>query len=167
MNDAMASAVEVTDESGDERITPDHHEDVLKLCAALYGQLHLGPAVELAVTLIDAQRMESLHREWMDLPDPTDVMSFPLDELRPGTAQAPVTGGMLGDIVICPEVAAAQAASAGHDLRDELLLLTTHGVLHLLGYDHGEPEERAEMFALQRELLSGYLGRPAPTPTEA
>lgn len=167
MNDALASAVEVSDDSGDDRVTPDHHGEVLNLCAALYSRLHLGPGVELAVTFVGAQRMESLHRQWMGLPDPTDVMSFPLDELRPGTAERPVTGGMLGDIVICPEVAAAQAAAAGHDLGDELLLLTTHGVLHLLGYDHEEPEEREAMFSLQRELLSGYLGRPAPAPTEA
>ena len=64
---------------------------------------------------------------------------------------------MLGDIVLCPSVAAAQAAAAGHDTMEELLLLTVHGVLHLLGYDHAEPDERVEMFELQRTILLTYL----------
>jgi probable rRNA maturation factor len=63
---------------------------------------------------------------------------------------------LLGDIVLCPEVAAKQAATAGHGTGDELHLLTVHGALHLLGYDHAEPEEEREMFALQARLLSGW-----------
>ena len=64
---------------------------------------------------------------------------------------------MLGDIVLCPEFAAEQAASAGHSLGQELALLTIHGVLHLLGYDHAEPDEEKEMFALQRSLLEEWV----------
>ena len=75
--------------------------------------------------------------------------------------------GLLGDIVLCPEVAASQGAAAGHSTKDELLLLTTHGVLHLLGYDHAEPEEEKEMFGLQRQLLAGFLGGTAPQETRA
>ena len=70
---------------------------------------------------------------------------------------------MLGDIVLCPSVAEKQAATAGHATEEELLLLTTHGILHLLGYDHAEPEEEKEMFELQRQLLLTFLatrGRP-------
>jgi len=63
---------------------------------------------------------------------------------------------MLGDIVLCPDVAESQAQAAGHSVDDELLLLTTHGILHLLGFDHAEPEEEKEMFALQRDLLVGF-----------
>jgi probable rRNA maturation factor len=70
--------------------------------------------------------------------------------------------GLLGDVVLCPQVAARQAQQAGHTTQDELLLLTTHGILHLLGYDHAEPDEEREMFGLQRKLLLTFLaGRDA------
>jgi probable rRNA maturation factor len=92
----------------------------------------------------------------MDEPGPTDVLSFPMDELRPGTEDAMTPAGLLGDIVLCPQVAASQAVAAGHDLIDELLLLTCHGLLHLLGFDHAEPEEEREMFGIQGELLAGF-----------
>ncbi|BAS09075.1 endoribonuclease YbeY [Arthrobacter sp. Hiyo4] len=72
---------------------------------------------------------------------------------------------MLGDIAVCPQVAQVQAVNAGHSLQDEMLLLTTHGILHLLGYDHAEPEEKEEMFGLQRQLLSGFTGKEAPAET--
>ena len=64
---------------------------------------------------------------------------------------------MLGDIVLCPEFASKQAAAAGHTLGQELALLTVHGVLHLLGYDHAEPDEEKEMFALQGQLLEEWV----------
>lgn len=147
-------------------ITGGHLAELTDLVAFLYAELHLSSGVELAVSLVDEPEMERLHLEWMDLPGPTDVLSFPMDELGPGTAQAPVEAGTLGDIVLCPAVAAAQAEAAGHSLTDELCLLTTHGLLHLLGYDHHDDADRTEMFALQSQLLSAYLGRPAPAPTE-
>jgi probable rRNA maturation factor len=93
----------------------------------------------------------------MDEPGPTDVLSFPMDELRPGRADDPTPAGLLGDVVLCPEVAVEQARTAGHSTVEELLLLTTHGILHLLGYDHAEPEEEKEMFGLQRQLLLTFL----------
>lgn len=154
------------DHSASPLITPDHLATLADLTAFLYAELSLTPAVELAVTLISAEQMADLHLQWMDLPGATDVMSFPMDQLRAGTPEQPVAEGTLGDVVVCPEVAADQAASAGHDLSDELCLLVTHGVLHLLGHDHAEPSERAEMFALQRQLLETFLQRPAPVPTE-
>lgn len=125
-----------------------------------YRQLHLAPEVELCLSFVDEVAIEELHLEWLQLPGPTDVMSFPMDELTAGTAQAPVPSGILGDIVICPSVAAAQAE--GHSTEDEILLLATHGLLHLLGHDHYETEEKALMFGLQDRLLSDFLGRPAP-----
>ena len=94
---------------------------------------------------------------WLDLPGPTDVMSFPMDELKPGTADHPTPPGMLGDICICPQVAARQAAESGHSAAEEMLLLATHGMLHLLGYDHAHDAEREVMFALQRKLLLTFL----------
>ncbi|MEE2815126.1 MAG: rRNA maturation RNase YbeY, partial [Actinomycetota bacterium] len=98
----------------------------------------------------------SLHVQWMDEPGPTDVLSFPMDELRPGSPENPMAPGLLGDIVLCPQVAEAQAQTAGHSLMDELILLTTHGLLHLLGFDHAEPDEEREMFGLQKSLIEGF-----------
>lgn len=120
-------------------------------------QMHVSTQVELNIIFVDPQPMEDLHIKWLDLPGPTDVMSFPMDELRPGTPTSPTNSGCLGDIVICPQVAAAQAADAGHTPVEEMLLLATHGMLHLLGYDHHEPEEKKEMFDLQRTLLLTFL----------
>jgi probable rRNA maturation factor len=119
-------------------------------------QLHVHPDAELAIVLVDESAMEQLHVQWMDEPGPTDVLSFPMDELRPGTEDQPTRAGLLGDIVLCPQVAIAQAEAAGHSPLDEMMLLTTHGLLHLLGFDHAEPDEEKEMFALQRDLLVGF-----------
>jgi probable rRNA maturation factor len=121
------------------------------------AQMHVADGAELAIMFVDEKAMEELHVQWMDEPGPTDVLSFPMDELRPGTADAPTPAGLLGDIVVCPTVAARQADAAGHTPEEEMLLLTTHGILHLLGYDHAEPEEEREMFALQRRLLLTFL----------
>jgi probable rRNA maturation factor len=120
------------------------------------AQLHVSPDAEVAIVLVDEGAMEALHVQWMDEPGPTDVLSFPMDELRPGTEDRPTAPGLLGDIVLCPQVAETQAQAAGHPLMDELILLTTHGLLHLLGFDHAEPEEEREMFGLQKELISGF-----------
>jgi probable rRNA maturation factor len=126
-------------------------------------QMRVHPRAELCIRLVDEAAMETLHVQWMDLPGPTDVMSFPMDELRPGREGSEPQEGMLGDIVLCPSVAAKQAREAGHATEEELLLLTTHGILHLLGFDHAEPDEEKEMFELQRQLLLTFLatrGRP-------
>jgi probable rRNA maturation factor len=111
---------------------------------------------EIALVLVDEAAMEQLHVQWMGEPGPTDVLSFPMDELRPGNDDAITPAGVLGDVVLCPQVAEVQAEGAGHSTMDELLLLTTHGILHLLGFDHAEPEEEKEMFSLQRDLLIGF-----------
>lgn len=123
----------------------------------VFEKMHLGSAVEMAITFVDESAMEQLHIQWMDLPGPTDVLSFPMDELRPGLPNRPVAAGLLGDVVICPSVAAKQAAAAGHSAAEEMLLLATHGILHLLGYDHVTAEEEREMFGLQRQLLLTFL----------
>lgn len=128
-----------------------------ELARYVLEQMHVADGAELAILFVDEPAMEQLHIEWMDEPGPTDVLSFPMDELRPGTAEEPTPAGLLGDIVVCPSVAARQAATAGHSAQEEMLLLTTHGILHLLGYDHVEPEEEKEMFALQRRLLLTFL----------
>ncbi|XVX21668.1 rRNA maturation RNase YbeY [Actinomycetota bacterium] len=138
----------------------DIEVDLLELvsCAEyVKEQMRVHPRAELCIRLIDEAAMEVLHVQWMDLPGPTDVMSFPMDELRPGREGTEPEEGMLGDIVLCPSVAARQASEAGHATEEELLLLTVHGLLHLLGYDHAEPDEEKEMFELQRQLLLTFL----------
>ena len=129
------------------------------LAKFVLGELHIADGAELAIVFVDEKAMEQLHIQWMDEPGPTDVLSFPMDELRPGTADRPTPAGLLGDIVVCPTVAAAQASKAGHSAHEEMLLLTTHGLLHLLGYDHAEPEDEKEMFDLQRQLLLTFLAQ--------
>lgn len=128
-----------------------------ELAAYVLGAMHVSPAAEMSLIFVEPDAIAALHERWLDLEGPTDVMSFPMDELRPGSAQAPTEAGILGDIVICPEVAKAQAAKAGHSSTEEMLLLTVHGILHLLGYDHAEKDEEKEMFALQRKLLLTFL----------
>lgn len=109
---------------------------------------------ELSISLVDEDEMSALHVRWMDEPGATDVLSFPMDEMKPhSSAQGP---GMVGDVVLCPDFAARQAAQAGHGLQDELELLTVHGILHLLGYDHREIEEKDVMFGLQDQLLTKW-----------
>jgi len=148
--------IEVANESG--MIIPEFRElELAELSRYVLDALNVHPQSELSITLVDTKVMSDLHLKWLDEPGPTDVMSFPMDELRPGHPGAKSGPGMLGDVVLCPEVAAAQAKAAGHTTADELLLLTCHSILHLLGFDHAEPEEEAEMFALQRQLLLTYM----------
>lgn len=128
--------------------------------AYLLDRLHLDPDADLSILLVDEEEMARLHVEWMGEPGPTDVLSFPMDDLRAGDPQGPRVEGILGDIVLCPSVAARQAEAAGHAADVELALLLTHGVLHLLGHDHAEPEEHERMFALQADLLQGWLAVP-------
>ncbi len=140
-------------------------DELSVVAAARFTLEHLGvsPLAELSILLVELDVMADLHKRWMDLPGPTDVMAFPMDEVVDGglvvggRPDSPPSGStLLGDIVLCPAFANEQAAAAGHSLTDELHLLTVHGVLHLLGYDHGEPTEEREMFALQGDILAGF-----------
>ena len=146
-------SIEVNNESG---VEVDEAE-FAALARHVLDEMHVHPQTDLSVLLVDTDVMADLHVRWMDEPGPTDVLSFPMDELRPGTDSEPTPAGLLGDVVLCPQVAADQARAAGHSTIEELLLLETHGILHLLGYDHAEPEEEKEMFALQRRLLLTVL----------
>ena len=154
--------IEVLNESG-EIPSPVPESELADLGRHVLDQLRVNPRVELTITLVDEDTMANLHERWMDLPGPTDVMSFPMDELRPGGRGSGhgdgegEPGGVLGDVVLCPSVARKQATQAGHAVGDEMLLLTTHGILHLLGFDHAEEAERREMFDLQRTLLLTFL----------
>jgi probable rRNA maturation factor len=155
-------SIEIANESGvevDEALLAGLARHVL-------DDMRVHPLAELSVLLVDEQAMTELHVKWMGEEGPTDVLAFPMDELRlpqPGgsrgehSSQDPEAADvLLGDVVICPQVAAAQAAEADHDVQDEIDLLCTHGILHLLGYDHGEPEEHATMFGLQDRLLASW-----------
>jgi probable rRNA maturation factor len=135
-------------------------------------QMRIHPLAELSILLVDEPAMAELNQKYMGEPGPTDVLAFPMDELRPpgmgGNRVGDTDDGpeeLLGDVVLCPQVAAAQAAAAGHSTQDELELLCVHGILHLLGYDHAEPEEHAAMFGAQHQLLTAWRdkkGREGP-----
>jgi probable rRNA maturation factor len=148
-------SVEVNNESG---YAVDEAE-FAELGRYVLDAMHLHPETELSIMLVDVDVMAELHVRWMDEPGPTDVLSFPMDELRPGREGDVTPPGLLGDIVLCPEVAAQQARVAGHSTAEELLLLATHGILHLLGYDHAETADEKEMFDLQRQLLLTFLAQ--------
>ena len=150
-------AVELTNESGVE-VAEAQLQDVV-----LFGmaQMRVHADAELAIVLVDEAAMEQLHLQWMGEPGPTDVLSFPMDELRPGRDGETSAEGILGDIVLCPTVAVAQAETAGHSVMAELSMLTIHGLLHLLGYDHAEPDEEKEMFGLQADILQKYSEKAA------
>ncbi|RZQ60361.1 rRNA maturation RNase YbeY [Amycolatopsis suaedae] len=147
-------SIEIANESG---VGVDEASIVSAARFAL-DKMEVSPLAELSVLLVTLDVMEDLHERWMDLPGPTDVMAFPMDELestrRPDAADA--SPALLGDIVLCPAFARDQARTAGHTLMDELHLLTVHGVLHLLGYDHAEPAEEKEMFGLQKRILGEF-----------
>ena len=139
-------------------------EQLTALVELAFRRWHVHPGSEVSIAVVDEDRMAQLHEQWLDLPGATDVMSFPMDELREGTAEAPALG-VLGDVVLCPPVAERQARAAGHSTQDELCLLTAHSLLHLLGHDHAREDERARMFTAQRGLLEEFLGRDAPVET--
>ena len=133
-----------------------------RLARHVLDEMGVHPLVELSVRLVDVPAMTALHEHFMNEPGPTDVLAFPMDELHDHRVDdddddAPPT--LLGDVVLCPTVAAEQAVKAGHSAEAELHLLCTHGVLHLLGYDHGDQAEEREMFGVQARLLQSWTAR--------
>ncbi|MBO0841651.1 MAG: rRNA maturation RNase YbeY [Nocardioides sp.] len=131
-------------------------EHVAKLARYLLEELRVHPQADLRIKFGDEATITELNERYFDTEGPTDVLSFPGDELLPGRLDEEPEEGDLGDIIIAPTIAAKQGETAGHGLVGEIDLLTTHGVLHLLGYDHLDPEEHAEMFELQARLLRGF-----------
>ncbi|MGQ0848587.1 MAG: rRNA maturation RNase YbeY [Actinomycetota bacterium] len=119
------------------------------------------PGVEVALTLVSDPRMAELHRRALGEELPTDVLSFPIEDLSPGRIPEVDPQGpplLVGDIVLAPDYVRRQAAELGVQLEDELALLVTHGVLHLLGYDHQQDDEAQVMESREREIL-GSQGR--------
>jgi probable rRNA maturation factor len=148
-------SIDIQNESGvavDER-------SLERLARHVLDEMGVHPLVELSVRLVDVGAMTALHEHFMNEPGPTDVLAFPMDELHDHRTDededdAPPT--LLGDVVLCPAVAAEQAATHGQSTETELHLLCTHGVLHLLGYDHADQAEEREMFSAQSRLLQSW-----------
>ena len=140
-------SIEVTNSSG--QLVPS--SEITSLLNFAMIELDLNPECDLNVGFIEDEFMTELHIKWMDEPGSTDVLSFPMD--MPENKGDDVT---LGDIMISPVFAAAQAKAAGHSTEHEIYILATHGLLHIIGYDHADPEEERVMFALQENLVEKW-----------
>jgi probable rRNA maturation factor len=115
------------------------------------NKMGVHPDCELNIRLVNEAEITELHIKWMDLPGPTDVLSFPMDEVKPNSkSDGPA---IVGDIVLCPAFAEKNEKQS---LAKELELLTVHGVLHLLGFDHADLDQERAMFELQEDLLSKW-----------
>ena len=153
-------SIEVLDESGAEVDV----RELSRLARFAMDRMRVHPQAELCIKLVDESTIAELNEQWMEKAGPTDVLAFPMDELRPGMVDEEPEEGVLGDLVLCPAIAERQAdearakGQAGYSTADEIDLLTVHGILHLLGYDHAEPEEHREMFGLQARLLAEWQG---------
>ena len=162
-------SIEIRNESG---VSVDEPA-LAALARYVLDEMRIHPLAELSVLLVDSPTIADLHQRWMGEEGPTDVLAFPMDELRPPppgsdrTDRAGSTGDsgpdtVLGDVVLCPEVATEQAREAQRPVTDEMEMLCTHGILHLLGFDHAEPREHATMFGLQDQLLDSWRAERAP-----
>ena len=149
--------VEINNESG---VEVDEQRLVALAIFAL-DSLRIHPQTELSILLVDTDTMAAYHEKYMDEPGPTDVLSFPMDELRPPKDGEDPPLGMLGDIVLCPEVTAAQASDSNRTPDEEADYLLIHGLLHLLGYDHAEPEEKQVMFGLNDRIIAAWTAKRA------
>ncbi len=127
------------------RVDPDLLER-----ASLAALQHQGlPSdTDLSIVVEGDEKLHELNKEFLGVDRPTDVLSFPSDEVDPETGRS-----YLGDIIISYPRAEAQAQAAGHPVEAELQLLVVHGTLHLIGYDHADPEEKRQMWAVQKEIL--------------
>jgi probable rRNA maturation factor len=142
--------IEVTNTSG--QLVPT--AEMTSLMTHAMKALELNPECDLNIAFVEDDYMTELHVKWMDEPGSTDVLSFPMDmPEEPGQA---VT---LGDIVISPVVAAAQALTQGHSTEHEIYILATHGLLHIIGYDHADKAEEKTMFDLQEKIVTDWEKR--------
>lgn len=139
----------------DEQDRPVDADDLMALAGRVLADLRVPTDMEVSLLLVDEATMASLNTRHMGGEGATDVLAFPIDEPGESPAGSP---SILGDVVLCPVVAERQAADAGHDPADELRLLTVHGILHLLGMDHADPQDEREMSALTDHLLASYRG---------
>ena len=143
-------SIELVNRSG--ALIPD--KEIISLLDYGISYMELNPECEISLSFVDVQEMEELHIKWMQEDGPTDVLSFPMD--IPENKDEVVT---LGDIVIAPAVAAKQATDAGHSVEHEMYILATHGLLHILGYVHADPDEEKVMFALQEKIVKEWAAQ--------
>jgi probable rRNA maturation factor len=166
-------SVEINNESG---VVVDE-VGLARLGRFVLDSMRINPLAELSVVLLDAEAMAALHMQWMDMPGPTDVLAFPMDgsdgpvervdPSAPPTTDEDVGEAMLGDVVLCPAVAQDQATAVGHSTEAELHLLCTHGILHLLGFDHGDADTERQMFELQARILADWVTASGCGPIQA
>ncbi|MDR1852206.1 MAG: rRNA maturation RNase YbeY [Propionibacteriaceae bacterium] len=144
--------IEVNNESG----LPVDELRFQRLAAFVLAELSIHPQADLSILFVDKDTMANYNEKFMGHEGPTDVLSFPMDELRvPGPGEQPPLG-LLGDIVLAPEVTDAQAAEHNRTPAQEADYLLIHGLLHLLGYDHAETEEAVVMFGLNDRLYNDW-----------
>jgi probable rRNA maturation factor len=148
-------SIDISNESG---IDADN-AGLVRLATFALDQLKIHPLAELSILLVDEDTMTAYHEKYLGEPGPTDVLSFPMDELRPPTDGEEPPVGLLGDIVLCPAVTERQAGENQRTTTEEAEYLLVHGLLHLLGYDHSNPEEQAEMFGLTDKIISTWAVR--------
>ncbi len=134
-------------------------EENVRAAAEKTAELYDVPNAEVSITLTNNQYIHKLNLEYRKIDRPTDVLSFALNESEEPDVEGGPDMNVLGDIIISVERAEEQAAEYGHSLKREMAFLTVHGMLHLLGYDHMEEEERKEMEEEQRYVMD-KLGIP-------
>jgi probable rRNA maturation factor len=144
--------IELNNESGE----PVDTERLVQLATFALDALRIHPQAELSIVLVDEATMSAYHQKFMGEPGPTDVLSFPMDELRAPEPDEEPPLGLLGDIVLCPTVTAAQAAESNRTPEEEADYLLVHGLLHLLGHDHAEPAEKKVMFDLNDKVIAAW-----------
>ena len=144
--------IELNNESGESVDT----ERLVQLATFALDALRIHPQAELSIVLVDEATMSAYHQKFMGEPGPTDVLSFPMDELRAPEPDEEPPLGLLGDIVLCPTITAAQAAESNRTPEEEADYLLVHGLLHLLGHDHAEPAEKKAMFDLNDQVIAAW-----------
>lgn len=144
--------IELNNESGEDVDA----ERLVGLATFALDALRIHPEAELSIVLVDSATMSAYHEKFMGEQGPTDVLSFPMDEMRSPDPDEEPPLGLLGDIVLCPTVTAAQAAESNRTADEEADYLLIHGLLHLLGHDHGEPAEKKVMFDLNDRIVAAW-----------
>ena len=142
----------------DEQTLPVDHARLERLARHVLVSLEVPTQLELSVTCVDVERITELNAEHLGGSGPTDVLAFPIDAPDQAVDGVP---GLLGDVVLCPAIAAGQAADHQRTAAAETDLLLVHGILHLLGHDHVEADERARMFGLSDVLLASFAAQRA------
>ncbi|KMJ60171.1 rRNA maturation factor [Bacillus sp. LL01] len=153
----MMMEIDMLDETS--RLTDEQWKDIKDLLIFAADKESIQSGAELSVTFVDDEKIQEINREYREKDRPTDVISFPMEEMGEGEIEihydeeAP---RMLGDIIISIQRAEVQAEEYGHSVKRELGFLALHGLLHLLGYDHENETDEKVMFDKQKEILDAY-----------